>query len=52
MPNILICDDDATTREMLAGILTANGYHVVTVDDGEAALKTLKKKKFDLVLLV
>ena len=51
MPNILICDDDATTREMLGGILKANGYNVVIVEDGEVALKTLKKKKFDLVLL-
>jgi len=51
MPNILICDDDATTREMLAGILKPNGYTVSTVNDGQAALKALKKKKFDLLLL-
>lgn len=51
MPNILICDDDATTREMLAGILKHNGYTVSTVPDGEAALKALRKKKFDLLLL-
>src|SRR5258708_30270379 len=51
MLNILICDDDATTREMLAGILKHNGYTVSTVPDGEAALKVLRKKKFDLLLL-
>ena len=51
MPNILICDDDVTTREMLGGVLKANGYAVTTVPDGPAALKTLAKKKFDLVLL-
>jgi len=51
MPNILICDDDATTREVLSGILKANHYTVSTVNDGEAALKALKKKKFDLLLL-
>jgi CheY-like chemotaxis protein/anti-sigma regulatory factor (Ser/Thr protein kinase) len=51
MPNILICDDDATTREVLSGILKANHYTVSTVNDGQAALKALKKKKFDLLLL-
>jgi CheY-like chemotaxis protein/anti-sigma regulatory factor (Ser/Thr protein kinase) len=51
MANILICDDDATTREMLGGILKANGFKVTTVGDGQAALNTLKKKKFDLLLL-
>src|SRR5271163_1560748 len=51
MPNILICDDDATTREVLSGILKANHYTVSTVNDGQAALKALRKKKFDLLLL-
>ena len=51
MPNILICDDDATTREVLSGILKANHYTVSTVNDGQAALNALKKKKFDLLLL-
>jgi CheY-like chemotaxis protein/anti-sigma regulatory factor (Ser/Thr protein kinase) len=51
MPTILICDDDATTREMLSGVLKTHGYTVTTVADGQAALKTIKKKKFDLLLL-
>ena len=51
MPNILICDDDATTREMLSGVLKASDYAVTTVNDGQAALKALKKHKFDLLLL-
>jgi CheY-like chemotaxis protein/anti-sigma regulatory factor (Ser/Thr protein kinase) len=51
MSNILICDDDITTREMLGGVLKANGFTVTTVSDGQSALKAFKKKKFDLVLL-
>jgi CheY-like chemotaxis protein/anti-sigma regulatory factor (Ser/Thr protein kinase) len=51
MPNILICDDDATTREMLGGVLKSSEYAVTLVADGAAALKALHKKKFDLVLL-
>ena len=51
MSNILICDDDITTREMLGGVLKTNGFTVTTVSDGQSALKAFKKKKFDLVLL-
>jgi CheY-like chemotaxis protein len=51
MPEILICDDDATTRIMLRGILKSGGIAVSTAADGQAALRALRKKKFDLVLL-
>src|SRR5579862_7862787 len=51
MPEILICDDDATTRKMLQGILKPAGFGVAAAADGQAALRTLRKKKFDLVLL-
>jgi CheY-like chemotaxis protein/anti-sigma regulatory factor (Ser/Thr protein kinase) len=51
MPEILICDDDATTRKMLRGILKSGGIAVSTAADGQAALRALRKKKFDLVLL-
>jgi CheY-like chemotaxis protein/anti-sigma regulatory factor (Ser/Thr protein kinase) len=51
MPNILIADDDPTTRQMLRGILKSGGYSVSTASDGHAALKALRKKKFDLLFL-
>ena len=51
MPHILVAEDDATTREMIRGILTKQGYDVSTAGDGMSALRTLKKRKFDLVLL-
>lgn len=51
MPNILVAEDDATTREMIGGILKKHGYTVSTVSDGMAALRALKKKNFELLLL-
>ena len=51
MPHILIADDDATTLQMLGGILKTAGFEVSTAADGQAALKALRKKKFDLLLL-
>jgi DNA-binding response OmpR family regulator len=51
MLNILVTDDDATTRQMVRGILKKKGYSVSTASDGIAALRLIRKKKFDLVLL-
>jgi CheY-like chemotaxis protein/anti-sigma regulatory factor (Ser/Thr protein kinase) len=51
MSNILICDDDATTRQMLRGILKAEGFQVSVASEGQAALRALRKTKFDLLLL-
>jgi len=36
---------------MIRGVLTKQGYDVSTAADGMSALRTLKKKNFDLVLL-
>ena len=51
MSEILVCDDDATTRKMVQGILKSGGLSASTAADGQAALKALRKKKYDLVLL-
>jgi len=51
MPHILVADDDATTRQMLRGILKSAKFNVSTASDGQAALRTLRKKKVDLLLL-
>ena len=51
MPHILVADDDATTRQMVRGILKKHGYTVSTASDGVAALRAIHKKIFDLVLL-
>jgi len=51
MAHILVAEDDATTREMIGGILKKQGYSVSTASDGMIALRALQKKKFDLLLL-
>lgn len=51
MPHILVTDDDATTRQMICGVLRKKGYTVSTASDGLTALHAIQKKKFDLVLL-
>jgi len=51
MAHILVAEDDATTREMISGVLKKQGYTVSTAGDGMSALRAVKKKKFDLLLL-
>jgi CheY-like chemotaxis protein len=50
MKNILIAEDDATTRYLLRNVLKAAGFSVATAADGRAALGRLRGKKFDLLL--
>jgi CheY-like chemotaxis protein len=51
MPEILVCDDDKTTQKMMRGVLKSGGFSVSTASDGQAALRLLRKKKFDIVFL-
>ena len=51
MPLILIADDDSRGREAYAMILRLSGYEVVTVGEGEAALRVMRERPVDLVLL-
>jgi two-component system, NtrC family, nitrogen regulation response regulator NtrX len=51
MPNILIVDDEAGIRESLRGVLEDEGFGTEEADSGEACLRLLGKKSFDLVLL-
>ncbi len=47
---ILIVDDEAVQREMLAGFLTKKGYEVSTAKDGETALDLFGRIPFSLVI--
>ncbi len=48
---VLIVDDFATIRRILRNILKQIGFtNIVEADDGNTALKELKKEKFDLIL--
>jgi putative two-component system response regulator len=48
---ILVADDQASNRELLEELLTAEGYKVITVPDGAAAVEELTRTQVDLVLL-
>ncbi len=48
---ILVADDQATNRELLAELLTTQGFTVITVSDGAEALDQLTKVPVDLVIL-
>lgn len=47
---ILVADDEPSVREFVERALTHAGYTVTAVQDGNAALKALGQKKFDLLL--
>lgn len=47
---ILVADDLAANRDLLAGLLTREGYSVTVVDDGAAALDAVARDCPDLVL--
>ena len=48
---ILIVDDEANIRSSLGKILSQEGYQVITVASGEAALKQVSAHAFDLALI-
>jgi len=48
--SILVVDDEKSQREILEMILSGEGYDVTTASSGEAALKFVEKRHFDLVL--
>jgi len=48
---ILLADDHAEVRMALEYMLRAQGYHVVSVADGDAAVTALAENPVDLVLL-
>lgn len=48
---ILVVDDDPEIREAISLILEANGYTLVTAQDGVEGLSKLKEEKPDLMIL-
>ncbi len=48
---VLIVDDDPDTRDILARLLTAQGYESVAVASGEEALTALRSETIDVILL-
>lgn len=50
MATILVVDDSASIRSMVAFTLKNEGYQVVEAGDGQEALKKAQGGRFDLVL--
>ena len=48
--SILVVDDERRQREIYRDILQGEGYEIETAPSGEAALKLLAQKRFDLVI--
>jgi CheY-like chemotaxis protein/anti-sigma regulatory factor (Ser/Thr protein kinase) len=51
MIKILVVDDDKTTRHVLRTVLKSAGYSTAVARDGVDALKALRTRRFDLLLL-
>ena len=51
MSRILVVDDDRTTRHVLSKVLTSAGFTTSMAKDGVEALKVLRSRRFDLLLL-
>ncbi|HEV2423780.1 MAG TPA: sigma-54 dependent transcriptional regulator [Terriglobia bacterium] len=48
--SILVVDDDATTRDLLSEVLSAEGYRVVTSASGEEALDLGPQESFEVII--
>ncbi|MCH5670785.1 response regulator transcription factor [Streptomyces gilvus] len=51
MARVLIADDDADIRDLVAFKLTQGGHQVTVAPDGMAALKAVREEPVDLALL-
>ena len=48
---VLIVDDEHTLRESCASLLTTEGFPVTTCGRGDEAVKLVKRRRFDILLL-
>jgi CheY-like chemotaxis protein len=49
---VLIVEDDADLREMMAQLLTLEGYHIATVANGREALEYLQNEDTPALILL
>ncbi|UCF95723.1 MAG: sigma-54-dependent Fis family transcriptional regulator [Desulfobacterales bacterium] len=50
-PKILVVDDEASHRQMLAAVLSAEGYEIESAEDGRTAIAEVEKRFYDLILM-
>ena len=51
MKTILTVDDSPSIRQMLAYVLSSNGYRVIEAGDGEEGLTLARKHRPDMIML-
>jgi len=51
MPKVLVVDDDPRLRHLVEVVLRGDGYHVESIDDGDAVVSSVRRLRPDLVLL-
>ncbi|MFH1513595.1 MAG: response regulator transcription factor [Bacillota bacterium] len=51
MFHILVIDDDRSTRKLMQAVLSAEGYSVLTAENGEDALRVMDTEHVDLAVL-
>lgn len=51
MSTILVCDDDKDIVDAIDIYLTQEGYQVLKAYNGEEAIKVLKEKEVDLLII-
>jgi CheY-like chemotaxis protein len=49
-PQILVVDDERVIAQLIADVLSAEGYDVDTAFDGRAALAHIERRTYDLIL--
>lgn len=49
-PHILLAEDDDSTRELIAEILSLEGYQITSVTNGLEAVERLKKESYQLLI--
>jgi two-component system, cell cycle sensor histidine kinase and response regulator CckA len=47
---VMVVEDDAAVRDLVRIMLEANGYHVLTVEDGDDAARVCRERSIDLLL--
>jgi two-component system response regulator HydG len=50
-PKILVVDDDASHRQMLEAVLSAEAYDISQADDGQSAVAAVEERFYDLILM-
>jgi DNA-binding NtrC family response regulator len=48
VPRVIVAEDDRVARELLSEILSAEGFEVTAVDDGQGAIEAMRAGSFEL----